>query len=217
MHTSVFPPISFCGTHSSQKSRLIKLSYKRLDCIILKVFLYIIRLSLVSSIETVKKMIWHFHKKDTANAVHYNSKGHSVSYLRVLVIERVVPNDGAWLTLLPFFKSSDYFWHFPLLRNLTSVIDFWEKLCHGAQEGSTCIIDWTHWNAIISFTFFTFKTWKALIDIQFRYMTVQLSISNLLECERSIHFVCLHLFYVLTIGPKTSLPERASTTEFKLS
>ena len=37
------------------------------------------------------------HKTDTANDRHYNSKGHSLSDFRALVIERVVPNDGAWL------------------------------------------------------------------------------------------------------------------------
>ena len=42
------------------------------------------------------------NKKDTANAMHYNSKhynskGHSVSDFRALIIEKVIPNDGAWL------------------------------------------------------------------------------------------------------------------------
>ena len=36
-------------------------------------------------------------KKDTANAMHYNSKGHKLSDFKALVIERVIPNDGAWL------------------------------------------------------------------------------------------------------------------------
>ena len=35
--------------------------------------------------------------RDTANATHYNSKGHSVSDFRAMVIEKVIPNDGAWL------------------------------------------------------------------------------------------------------------------------
>ena len=33
----------------------------------------------------------------TANAMHYNTKGHSVSDFRALIIERVIPNDWAWL------------------------------------------------------------------------------------------------------------------------
>ena len=37
------------------------------------------------------------NNKDTANAMHYNTKGHSVSDFRALIIERVIPNDGAWL------------------------------------------------------------------------------------------------------------------------
>ena len=37
------------------------------------------------------------NKKDTANARHYNSKGHTLSDFRALIIERVIPNDGAWL------------------------------------------------------------------------------------------------------------------------
>ena len=37
------------------------------------------------------------NKKDTANAMHYNSKGHKLSDFKALVIERVIPNDGAWL------------------------------------------------------------------------------------------------------------------------
>ena len=37
------------------------------------------------------------NKRDTANAIHYNSKGHSIDDFRALIIERVVPNDGAWL------------------------------------------------------------------------------------------------------------------------
>ena len=35
--------------------------------------------------------------KDTANGEHYNSKGHKLSDLRIMVIERVVPNEGAFL------------------------------------------------------------------------------------------------------------------------
>ena len=35
--------------------------------------------------------------KDTANGEHYNTKGHKLSDLRVMVIERVVPNEGAFL------------------------------------------------------------------------------------------------------------------------
>ena len=35
--------------------------------------------------------------KDTANGQHYNSKGHSLSDFRAMVIEKVIPNDGAWL------------------------------------------------------------------------------------------------------------------------
>ena len=37
------------------------------------------------------------NNKDSANAMHYNTKGHSVSDFRALIIERVIPNDGAWL------------------------------------------------------------------------------------------------------------------------
>ena len=37
------------------------------------------------------------NKKDTANARHFNSKGHTLSDFRALIIERVIPNDGAWL------------------------------------------------------------------------------------------------------------------------
>ena len=37
------------------------------------------------------------NKRDTANAVHYNSKGHNLSDLRVMILERVVPNDLAFL------------------------------------------------------------------------------------------------------------------------
>ena len=37
------------------------------------------------------------NNRDTANGRHYNSKGHSVDDFRALIIERVVPNDGAWL------------------------------------------------------------------------------------------------------------------------
>ena len=37
------------------------------------------------------------NKRDTANALHYNSKGHSLDDFRAMVIERVIPNDGAWL------------------------------------------------------------------------------------------------------------------------
>ena len=37
------------------------------------------------------------NKKDTANAKHYNSKGHCLSDFRAMIIEIVVPNDGAWL------------------------------------------------------------------------------------------------------------------------
>ena len=37
------------------------------------------------------------NKRDTANAVHYNSKGHNLSDLRVMFLERVVPNDVAFL------------------------------------------------------------------------------------------------------------------------
>ena len=35
--------------------------------------------------------------KDTANGNHYNSKGHSLSDFRAMVIEKVIPNDVAWL------------------------------------------------------------------------------------------------------------------------
>ena len=37
------------------------------------------------------------NKKDKAIANHFNSKGHRLSGFRTLVIERVVPNDAAWL------------------------------------------------------------------------------------------------------------------------
>ena len=37
------------------------------------------------------------NNRDTANGRHYNSKGHSVDDFRALIIERVIPNDGAWL------------------------------------------------------------------------------------------------------------------------
>ena len=37
------------------------------------------------------------NSKDTANGQHYNSKGHSLSDFRAMVIEKVIPNDGAWL------------------------------------------------------------------------------------------------------------------------
>ena len=35
--------------------------------------------------------------KDTANAQHFNSKGHNLSDFRAMVIEKVIPNDVAWL------------------------------------------------------------------------------------------------------------------------
>ena len=35
--------------------------------------------------------------KYTANGQHYNSKGHSLSDFRAMVIEKVIPNDVAWL------------------------------------------------------------------------------------------------------------------------
>ena len=37
------------------------------------------------------------NKRDTANGAHYNSKGHSLSDFRAMVIEKVIPNDVAWL------------------------------------------------------------------------------------------------------------------------
>ena len=37
---------------------------------------------------------------DTANAVHYNSKGHSLADFRAMVIEKVIPNDVAYITCL---------------------------------------------------------------------------------------------------------------------
>ena len=37
------------------------------------------------------------NKKDTPTGVHYNSKGHSIDDFRAIIIERVVPNDAAWL------------------------------------------------------------------------------------------------------------------------
>ena len=37
------------------------------------------------------------NNKDTANGQHYNSKGHSLSDFRAMVIEKVIPNDVAWL------------------------------------------------------------------------------------------------------------------------
>ena len=37
------------------------------------------------------------NKKDKAISNHFNSKGHRLSDFRTLVIERVVPNDAAWL------------------------------------------------------------------------------------------------------------------------
>ena len=37
------------------------------------------------------------NKRDTANAMHYNSKGHSLDDFRTTIIEPVIPNDGAWL------------------------------------------------------------------------------------------------------------------------
>ena len=37
------------------------------------------------------------NRKDTANANHYNSKGHSLSDFRAIIIERVVPNDTSFL------------------------------------------------------------------------------------------------------------------------
>ena len=35
------------------------------------------------------------NKRDTANAMHYNSKGHSLDDFRTTIIERVIPNGGA--------------------------------------------------------------------------------------------------------------------------
>ena len=37
------------------------------------------------------------NKKDTANANHYNSKGHCLSDFRAIIMERVVPNDTSFL------------------------------------------------------------------------------------------------------------------------
>ena len=37
------------------------------------------------------------NKKDRAIANHFNSKGHNLSDFRTMVIERVIPNDTAWL------------------------------------------------------------------------------------------------------------------------
>ena len=37
------------------------------------------------------------NKKDTANGLHFNSKGHSVDDFRAMVLEKVMPNSNAFL------------------------------------------------------------------------------------------------------------------------
>ena len=47
--------------------------------------------------ELVNMSMTKKNNKDTANSQHYNSKGHSLSDFRAMVIEKVIPNDVAWL------------------------------------------------------------------------------------------------------------------------
>ena len=37
------------------------------------------------------------NKKDTANGIHFNTKGHTVDDFRAMVIEKVMPNSNSFL------------------------------------------------------------------------------------------------------------------------